>query len=251
MALVMMAVVPVAAAAAASSSGAACGGGGERLSNGLCLPADWPPRLARHTHFPASPWYLLAPPAAIPIDAGSGRHLFVDPYLVDAASGRWHPAAPRPRSSALSMTAFRPAAVRTWYPGKFRSTGTLPLRQSPTSPRNGRLGRSSCPTCRGRARRTGGSQVENSRGRRLHVVHSHSPGSGFSTSPVTGFAGPKLLASASPYSGGVFFDPADQLYKMWCRRPIATAAPTTVPLHPPAATVLFRILLSKFGAHAC
>ncbi|HYR57724.1 MAG TPA: hypothetical protein VEO95_03800, partial [Chthoniobacteraceae bacterium] len=54
---------------------------GEVIYNGIQLAGDWPPR-GKITREPlATPPYLTAPPAVIPIDAG--RQLFVDDFLIE------------------------------------------------------------------------------------------------------------------------------------------------------------------------
>src|SRR6266850_1719337 len=76
---------------------------GQTLHNGIEVPAEWPPRLAK---FPTSverdavvPPYLTSPPAVIRIDVG--RQLFVDDFLIaDTTLTRtfhqpvYHPACP-------------------------------------------------------------------------------------------------------------------------------------------------------------
>ena len=55
---------------------------GEVLYNGIALPDIWPPKVAELTREPlATPPYLEAPPAVIPIDVG--RQLFVDDFLIE------------------------------------------------------------------------------------------------------------------------------------------------------------------------
>lgn len=75
-------------------------GAGEVLYNGIELPAGWPPAHGELTREPlATPPYLLAPPAIIPIDVG--RQLFVDDFLIEQTSLErvfhrpiYHPASP-------------------------------------------------------------------------------------------------------------------------------------------------------------
>jgi hypothetical protein len=56
--------------------------GGETLYNGIGLPEVWPPKVGELTREPlATPPYLAAPPAVIPIDVG--RQLFVDGFLIE------------------------------------------------------------------------------------------------------------------------------------------------------------------------
>lgn len=58
---------------------------GEILPNGIELPDRWPPKTAELTREPlATPPYLVAPPAVIPIDVG--RQLFVDDFLVESST---------------------------------------------------------------------------------------------------------------------------------------------------------------------
>ena len=52
----------------------------EVLSNGIRLPAPWPPRIDDVPRDPIVPPYLVTPPAVIPIDVG--RQLFVDDFLI-------------------------------------------------------------------------------------------------------------------------------------------------------------------------
>jgi hypothetical protein len=59
---------------------------GEILSNGIRLPAPWPPRLPGVSFEPMTPPYLASPPAVIPIDVG--RQLFVDDFLIDRTTLR-------------------------------------------------------------------------------------------------------------------------------------------------------------------
>src|SRR5437879_4965694 len=61
-------------------------GEGETLNNGIRLPSPWPPPLAEVPPEPATPAYLIAPPAVIPIDVG--RQLFVDDFLIEATTLR-------------------------------------------------------------------------------------------------------------------------------------------------------------------
>ena len=73
---------------------------GEPLPNGILLPDPWPPKTAELTREPpATPPYLAAPPAVIPIDAG--RQLFVDHFLIEHTTlkrthhlAQYHPANP-------------------------------------------------------------------------------------------------------------------------------------------------------------
>jgi arylsulfatase A-like enzyme len=73
---------------------------GETLYNGIVLPAYWPPKRAELTREPlATPPYLSAPPAVIPIDVG--RQLFVDDFLVEKTTltrtyhlAEYHPSNP-------------------------------------------------------------------------------------------------------------------------------------------------------------
>jgi hypothetical protein len=72
---------------------------GETLYNGIELPADWPPKVSELTMEPATPPYLLSPPAVIPIDVG--RQLFVDDFLIEQTTlkrtlhaAEYHPACP-------------------------------------------------------------------------------------------------------------------------------------------------------------
>ena len=53
---------------------------GEVLYNGIQLPSPWPPNPAMPPPDPVTPYYLVNPPAVIPIDVG--RQLFVDDFLV-------------------------------------------------------------------------------------------------------------------------------------------------------------------------
>lgn len=58
---------------------------GETLSNGIVLPDAWPPQVGELTRAPlATPPYLTAPPAVIPIDVG--RQLFVDDFLIETTT---------------------------------------------------------------------------------------------------------------------------------------------------------------------
>ena len=59
---------------------------GELLHNGICLPAQWPPRLNWSKlceRTPRTPPYIAHPPAVISVDVG--RQLFVDDFLIDTA----------------------------------------------------------------------------------------------------------------------------------------------------------------------
>jgi hypothetical protein len=90
-----------AAPSAASAAHAAVGGtgAGELLSNGIRLPAVWPPHRDDLSPEPETPPYLVSPPAVIPID--TGRQLFVDDFLIERTSltrtnhaAEYHPASP-------------------------------------------------------------------------------------------------------------------------------------------------------------
>ena len=82
----------------------------EELHNGICLPAQWPPR----TNFswqPVEPPYLQSPPPVI--DISLGRQLFVDSFLEGATnasrryhSGTYHANNPRIKPAAPGLTAF-------------------------------------------------------------------------------------------------------------------------------------------------
>ncbi|MBW3543252.1 MAG: hypothetical protein KY476_23605, partial [Planctomycetes bacterium] len=73
---------------------------GERLSNGIELPDNWPPRAASFARDkPIAPPYLANPPEVISIDVG--RQLFVDDFLIAETTlersfhqPRWHPDSP-------------------------------------------------------------------------------------------------------------------------------------------------------------
>jgi hypothetical protein len=73
---------------------------GETLYNGVVLPDQWPPKLAKLSREPlATPPYLVSSPAVIPIDVG--RQLFVDDFLIAQTDltrthhvTTWHPACP-------------------------------------------------------------------------------------------------------------------------------------------------------------
>src|SRR4051794_37976916 len=72
----------------------------EVLYNGIALPDIWPPKQTELTREPlATPTYLQAPPAVIPIDVG--RQLFVDDFLIAQTTlqrtfhrPEYHPASP-------------------------------------------------------------------------------------------------------------------------------------------------------------
>src|SRR3990172_2940717 len=64
-----------------SSDRQAVSSAGETLYNGIVLPDPWPPKLDGAPKDPTTPFYLLSPPAVIPIDVG--RQLFVDDFLVE------------------------------------------------------------------------------------------------------------------------------------------------------------------------
>src|SRR6184192_1944751 len=54
----------------------------EMLSNGICLPEDWPPKnLSQTSREPLSVPYLKNPPPVIPLNVG--RQLFVDDFLIE------------------------------------------------------------------------------------------------------------------------------------------------------------------------
>ena len=74
----------------------------EVLYNGIRLPRRWPPPLQSLSRVPATPPYLLSPPAVIPIDVG--RQLFVDDFLIQATTltRRFHAATYHPKSPLLS-----------------------------------------------------------------------------------------------------------------------------------------------------
>jgi hypothetical protein len=90
----------------------------EELYNGICLPAEWPPR----TNFswqPVEPWYLENPPQMI--DVSLGRQLFVDSFLEASTnatrryhSGTYHPDNPRIKPAAPGLTAF-PFSGGVWW----------------------------------------------------------------------------------------------------------------------------------------
>ncbi len=97
----------------------------ELLYNGIQLPAEWPPRVAKLTRDPlATPPYLVSPPAVIPIDVG--RQLFVDDFLVQETTltrthhlAEYYPANPvlRPET-ALEQSSGAGAMVYSdgvWY----------------------------------------------------------------------------------------------------------------------------------------
>ena len=59
--------------------------GGEPLkTNGIELPAEWPPVYSELTREPRPVPYLENPPSVIPIDIG--RQLFVDDFLIEKTS---------------------------------------------------------------------------------------------------------------------------------------------------------------------
>ena len=75
------------------------GGAGEVLYNGIELPAEWPPQIAKLTREPMAPPYLATPPAVVPIDVG--RQLFVDDFLIEHTTlkrtfhlAKYHPKSP-------------------------------------------------------------------------------------------------------------------------------------------------------------
>ena len=71
---------------------ATCGGGGTLSYNGICTPAQFPPR-QNYSRVVPHPAYLSTPPAVINITIG--RQLFVDDFLIHNASGvrtRFHTA---------------------------------------------------------------------------------------------------------------------------------------------------------------
>ncbi len=72
---------------------------GELLPNGIRLPAEWPPKPKEAPASLATPSYLQAPPAMIPVDLG--RQLFVDDFLIAETTlkrsfhaATWHPKTP-------------------------------------------------------------------------------------------------------------------------------------------------------------
>lgn len=92
---------------------ATAGSAGEVLYNGIQLPDKWPPKVAALTREPlATPPYLTAPPAVIPIDVG--RQLFVDDFLVQETTltrashqAEYHPGNPllKPETAAEGVAA--------------------------------------------------------------------------------------------------------------------------------------------------
>ena len=54
------------------------------LSNGIQLPAEWPPQAKDFPDKPQVPPYLANPPSVIPVDVG--RQLFVDDFLVQEST---------------------------------------------------------------------------------------------------------------------------------------------------------------------
>jgi hypothetical protein len=81
-------------AVALATSAAEAAPAGEVLSNGIALPADWPPRLKGLSWLPVTPSYLKAPPAVIPIDVG--RQLLVDDFLIESTTLKRTFHTPRP-----------------------------------------------------------------------------------------------------------------------------------------------------------
>jgi hypothetical protein len=98
---------------------------GERLHNGIVLPAEWPPRLARLPDEPQRPPYLATPPNPIVIDVG--RQLFVDDFLIEQSTltrvfhqPQYHPASPvlkpdRPWESAGRGPFAAPFSDGVWF----------------------------------------------------------------------------------------------------------------------------------------
>ncbi len=119
--------------------------GSELLYNGIRLPRRWPPRQPLLTREPAAtPFYLLDPPPAIPIDLG--RQLFVDDFLIEES------------------TLYRSHHAADYFPGN--------------------------PILRPTA-----------------IWERYDEGAERSREPQR--------PTAMPFSDGVWFDPADRLFKMW------------------------------------
>eukprot|EP01052_Picozoa_sp_SAG31_P020913 SAG31_NODE_1593_length_7811_cov_13.037215_2_plen_964_part_00 len=77
---------------------------GELLSNGICLPASWPPR-RNYTRKYTAPTYLASTPAMINIT--QGRQLFVDDFLIESKQNvnqTFHSAVPFPLNPVLQPT---------------------------------------------------------------------------------------------------------------------------------------------------
>lgn len=138
--LVVLSIVPLVWPASAVAADGTAGEppssrSGELLYNGIQLPAEWPPRIARLTDEPMPVPYLEHPPEVVPIDLG--RQLFVDDFLIE-----------------------RTSLKRTFH--------------SPQS-------------------------------------HSASP----VLRPETAWERSAAGGSAAPFSGGVWFDPHEQCFRMW------------------------------------
>lgn len=82
---------------------------GETLYNGIVLPDEWPPKLARLDREPMPVPYLENRPKVVPIDVG--RQLFVDDFLIENTTLKriYHQADLHPASPVL-----KPDAIRRW-----------------------------------------------------------------------------------------------------------------------------------------
>ena len=108
-----------------------CGvvGAGETLYNGIVLPDEWPPRIAKLTREPMPVPYLDKRPEVVPIDVG--RQLFVDDFLIEQTTlkrtyhtAKYHPGCPilkpdRPWERESAEGAGKPCAMvfsdGVWY----------------------------------------------------------------------------------------------------------------------------------------
>ncbi|MFN7919853.1 MAG: malectin domain-containing carbohydrate-binding protein [Bryobacteraceae bacterium] len=92
--------------------------GGTTLSNGIVLPAQWPPTRARTQDYQV-PSYLVSPPGLIGID--NGRQLFVDDFLIESTTlgrtrymPRMHPGNPI-LAPAANQTIAIPYSDGVWF----------------------------------------------------------------------------------------------------------------------------------------
>lgn len=151
---------------------------GEQIYNGIVLPLEWPPRyIDTENVSPMIVPYLEHPPALIPIDVG--RQLFVDDFLIEATN--------------MQRIFHKPVK----YPGNPVLWPETPVELGLVEPG----GRREYDMEKYHARESKGAEDAYIEGIIDSLGHAKPYGHG--------------NAGAAPKSGGVWWDPADQLFKIW------------------------------------